>query len=256
MQDASATPVVPLPQNQVPVTPLSSRLRSSFGSSMGGGAPIASAQTPTPPIVATPVPTSPPVQTQQFSAVTDVISDGDKLGILSAVIDQLEAEQPSTAQVQQSTVQPQGSVLDQALPGVVTANTDTLNPAAPVGSSAAKERVAGSDQTAVEAAAGVQYVEQEPNPEIPVEVENFIQRVTDHAQTAPTEVVIADGTQEQPAVAYPSRPVIVLPISQQIEDEGEKMSPKFSIRWLVEWSHKIIKMFAGKVIYRQAEAEN
>ncbi len=133
--------------------------------------------------------------------------------------------------------------------------TDTLNPQQQSMRSS-KERVepvSVPDTKSIDAGGGVQMVEQEKNPEIPVEVESFLQRVEDHHDTAPTEVVIADGTSEVPTNSYPSRPVIVLPITQAEEQEGVKKSPKFSLRWLVEFSHKIIKMFTGKVIYRQEE---
>jgi len=46
-----------------------------------------------------------------------------------------------------------------------------------------------------------------------------------------------------------------LPITKKEDKEGRKKSPKYSFRWLVEWSHKIIKVFAGKVIYRQVKEE-
>lgn len=130
--------------------------------------------------------------------------------------------------------------------------TNTLNPQQPVGT--AKERVeksASVDAQVIDVGGGVQAVEIEKNPEIPVEVESFLQRVEDHHETAPTEVVIADGTSEVPTNAYPSRPVIVLPITEAEEKEGIKKSPKFSFRWLVEFSQKIMKVFTGKVIYKQ-----
>lgn len=137
---------------------------------------------------------------------------------------------------------------------VVDQATDTLNPKQPVRSSKESiEPTASIDTSFVDAGGGVQTVEQERNPEIPVEVESFLQRVEDHHETAPTQVVIADGTSEVPTNTYPSRPVIVLPITQAEEQEGAKKSPKFSFRWLVEFSHKIVRMFTGKVIYKQEE---
>lgn len=132
--------------------------------------------------------------------------------------------------------------------------TNTLNPQQQVGVS--KERLEKSvslDSQVMDASGGVQAVEIEKNPEIPVEVESFLQRVEDHHETAPTEVVIADGTSEIPSNAYPSRPVIVLPITEAEESEGAKKSPKFSFRWLVEFSQKVMKVFTGKVIYKQEE---
>ena len=162
---------------------------------------------------------------------------GKKLDTFASVLDEI-----------QNTV-PHGVVqaVDQA--------TDTLNPQQATARSA-KERVEigkTADNASIDLGGGVQTVEQEKIPEIPVEVESYLQRVEDHHETAPTEVVIADGTSEVPTNNYPSKPVIVLPITQEEEKEGIKKSPKFSFRWLVEFSHKVVKMFTGKVIYRQEE---
>ena len=159
-----------------------------------------------------------------------------KLSTFEEVLDELQSKVPH------GVVQ----AVDQA--------TDTLNPKQ--ATSTAKERIeVGStiDSNTVDIGGGVQAVEQEKNPEIPVEVESYLQRVEDHHNTAPTEVVIADGTSEVPTNNYPSKPVIVLPITPEEEKEGSKKSPKNSFRWLVEWSHKIVKMFTGTVIYKQEE---
>ncbi len=127
-----------------------------------------------------------------------------------------------------------------------------LNPPAPTstGAKEAAEANTSPDLSPFDVGA-IQYVEQEKSPEIPVEVEGYLQKVEDIADQKPPEIFIADGTQESDTATYPSRPVIVLPITEEIEDAGLKKNHTFSIRWLVEWSQKIIKMFAGKVIYRQ-----
>lgn len=129
---------------------------------------------------------------------------------------------------------------------------DTLNPENPSRSS--KERIESSstpDTSSVDMGGGYQMVEHEKSPEIPVEVESFLHRVEEHQDQAPDEIVVADGSVETVKANYPSTPVVVLPINQEEEKEGEKKPPQFSFRWLVEWSHKIVKMFAGKVIYRE-----
>jgi len=134
---------------------------------------------------------------------------------------------------------------------------DPLNPPNPAPASAKEsfERPAAPDATSIDAGGTVQAVEVEKNPELPVEVEGFLQRVEDFSAQPPQEVVIADGSNEQATTNYPSRPVIVLPITEDEEQKGKKKNPRNSIRWLVEWSHKVIKMFAGKVIYRHVEEE-
>ncbi len=158
------------------------------------------------------------------------------------------AQQPAQLpqdEVQQPDPQPQQPV------------SDTLNP--PNAFGFAKEKVESTsspDIVSPDSGAGVQYVEQEKNPEIPVEVESFLQHAEDHANQTPQEIVIADGSQPQSTKHLPKKPVFVLPITEEIEKEGEKKNPKYSIRWLVEWSHKVIKMFAGKVIYREAPSES
>lgn len=194
------------------------------------------------------------------------ISDSEKLDILDQVIAQVEKSGDPTAaqatvqiadqnldQAADQVVGHGGSVIDQVWSQAVQAS-DPLNP--PQASHAsAKEKLASAsslDQDSPDSSTGIQYVEQEKVPEIPVEVESYLQKVEDNADDQPHEIVIADGTTEVAGTAYPSRPVIILPITQAMEDEGEKKSPKFSLRWLVEWSQKIIKIFAGKVIYREA----
>lgn len=132
---------------------------------------------------------------------------------------------------------------------------DSLNPPNPAPTSAKEtfERPAAPDASSIDVGGAVQHVEVEKNPELPVEVEGFLQRVQDFSAQPPQEIVIADGTNEQATTNYPSRPVIVLPITEEEEKAGRNKSPRNSIRWLVEWSHKVIRMFAGKVIYRHVD---
>jgi hypothetical protein len=146
--------------------------------------------------------------------------------------------------VQQTTPHGVIQAVDQA--------TDTLNPSQQSAKTTKEAIESGKtlDTQAIDLGGGVQTVEYEKIPEIPVEVESYLQRVEDHHETAPTEVIIADGTHEVSTNQYPSRPVIVLPITKEEEKEGAKKSPKFSFRWLYEFSQKIIRMFTGKVIYK------
>lgn len=163
-------------------------------------------------------------QAQQTASITE-LSDSQKIAVFEQVLDQIE-------------------------------NENSLNPThgVNIGGKEAVEISTSPDQASVDAGAAVQYVEHEKNPEIPVEVEGYLQKVEDFADENPPEIFIADGTEEQSDTSYPSRPVVVLPISQKVEEEGSKKAPSFSVRWLVEWSHKIVKMFAGKVIYKEEPA--
>lgn len=167
-------------------------------------------------------------------------STGDALTALETVLDEVENE----------------GVMPQVASQVMTQTADALDPAltVPVSPTSARKETAEPvtiDQVAVEAARGVQQVETEPAAEIPPEVESYLQQVEDHAATAPKEIVIADGSQTAPADhQYPAQPVVVLPITAEEEKAGAKKSPKFSIRWLVEWSQRLMKIFVGKIIYR------
>lgn len=184
----------------------------------------------------------PALQVEQPAEPT--IDSSTRLDIFEQIVSDLKAQQ----------TQPEPEPQIQQMP---QPTSDTLNP--PNAISSAKEKIESTsspDVVAPDSGTGIQYVEQEKNPEIPVEVESFLQHAEDHANQTPQEIVIADGSQLQSTKHLPKKPVFVLPITEEIEKEGEKKSPKYSIRWLVEWSHKVIKMFAGKVIYREAPTES
>ncbi len=181
------------------------------------------------------------------SGVAPVVPQPDELSVQTEPVPQDSVIAPTFQQDPLHGVMPQAMVQS-----VISA--DTLNPPNPAPATAKEvfERPISPDAV-VDANAAVVHVETEINPEIPVEVEAFLQRAEHHTDKLPQEVVIADGTNEQATTNYPTRPVIVLPITEADEKAGMSKSPRYSIRWLVEWSHKIIKMFAGKVVYRQEE---
>ncbi len=172
-----------------------------------------------------------------------------RLELFSDVLDELDGgvQQP---QVEVSEFA-QSTVLAQALPLAVSTYQDPLQ----VGIGGKKEsmRSAQAVNTA-ELPGGVQYAEIEHAAELPPEVENYIEQVVDHAQTQPETVVVAEAApQPAPSATAPQRVVKVLPLTKMQEEIGLKKNPKFSVRWLVEFSHKIAKMFFGGVIYRQTE---
>lgn len=205
------------------------------------------AQDDVPQVTDSQVPPTQPPQAAQSDAL-------DNLAALDAIVQNVAQEgQPPVQQAQAQQEQPLEGLAPQAVMQAVVA-ADTLNPPNPAPATAKEtfEKPIAPDAV-VDANAAVLHVETEPNPEIPVEVESFLQRAEQNTDKLPQEVVIADGTSEQAATNYPSRPVIVLPITEEEEKAGKSKGTRFSIRWLVEWSHKIIKMFAGKVIYRHDE---
>jgi hypothetical protein len=133
---------------------------------------------------------------------------------------------------------------------------DSLNPAYPV-SGGAKEVAPMSvtvERPAVDVVPGMQAVEVEKVNELPPEVEGFLKTVEDHQDQIPQEIVIANPQTGQALPRVMAQPVIVLPITPAVEEEGKRKKVTHSVRWLVEWSWKIMKVFSGKVVYRKADS--
>ncbi len=98
----------------------------------------------------------------------------------------------------------------------------------------------------------IQYIEEEPNPEIAPEVESYIQHVAEQAKTEPQTVVVAqDAVPTADGQPTPPRIVRVLPITKAQEEVGMRKNTSFSIRWLVEFGRKLANALHGQVIYRQ-----
>lgn len=139
-------------------------------------------------------------------------------------------------------------VSDQTIATALLAE-DSIKATQPLSVSRSKEKIDGGVTPIIEAG-GITYVEHEPQPEIPLEVESFLKRVDDSADKINQEIVLADANLATQNQKHPTQPVIVVPITPEIEKQAKYKSPKFSIVWLVEWSRKIIKKFLGQVIYR------
>ncbi len=218
----------------MPPAPLISRTRSVFAPMMVSVAPTAPAPVPLPS-------TQPLVEN---SSEKDSASD---LALLEQVISEAEQLVPQAVPTAMLKVVADAEAAQAAQAGVRSGGKETISAAVSTPDTAPA-------QATVESGQSVQYVEYEPNPELPPEVEGFLNHVEQHADQAPKEIVIADITQSLPTTHhFPSQPVVVIPITPDAEAAGAKQSPKFSIRWLVEWSHKIMKMFVGKVVYRTSE---
>lgn len=223
---------------------LVSGLRSSFSS--GGGFGLGkNNQNP-------PAQQVDPNQVAQQTASTDQtqhLTQDQQLDTLSQVIDQVEAERDDS---------PVGAVA-QAVPQAVQSIQDQLNPpnSTPVGAAKKEVYVAGPGLSAEAPAptpeypGGVQTVEQEKNPEISPEIESFLQQAKEQKDHLPQEIVVADNQAVSAVTHHPKTPVVVLPITEEDQKQGKKKSPNLSIRWLVEWSVKLMKKFSGKIIYRE-----
>lgn len=169
------------------------------------------------------------------------------LDLFEQVLDEMDQEKITTTTQPVLSAQPPPSTSPLTKPNIDLPPLDQ----SPV-SISRKEAEVGL-QTSVEQAAGIQVVEAEKSPELSPEVEKYLQEVHDDKDQAPKEIAIADEIANLPTQnQFVSEPVIVVPITPEIERRGKRKSPKFSIRWLVEWSQKIIKMFAGKVVYMEA----
>ncbi len=114
-----------------------------------------------------------------------------------------------------------------------------------------KEQLVVSPDIKPESVPGVQTAETLQTPEIPVEVEKYIEQVEDGKTSVPEEIVISDQNHATQTQHFAAEPVVVLPISEATMKKGKRKSPKYSLRWLSEWSKRIIKMFSGKVVYRE-----
>ncbi len=173
-------------------------------------------------------------------------------------ISKMKIVEPTVQIIPSLQSNPQG-IMGQGLAAATVTATDnvaqsTLNPLTPSRSTKEAAEATGVDRAqVVEAARGAQAVEVEPTPEISPEVEAYIQKVQEDTQT-PQKIVIADNIDAIPDISSHQRqPVIILPITPEIEKRARFKGPQFSVRWLVEWSKKMMKMFFGKVIYRQEE---
>ena len=232
---------------QAPKKALFSALRSNFA--VGGALP----------------PRQTPIASPKPATVTPAPADPVPVPLPpEPKVEPEETEEPKQTEQPQPPEEPKEekeeiSSLAAAVPTAVAqvaaqAAEDSLNPSHAVGGSV---KEAGpipttSEAPQVDVTPGVQYVETE-RAEISPEVEAFLEQVENHHEQLPQEVVIAKESGGDAVVQPLPQPVIVLPLTQEVEKKGAHKNPGFSVRWLVEWSHKMIKMFAGRVVYRTAE---
>ncbi|NCN83041.1 MAG: hypothetical protein GW947_03670 [Candidatus Pacebacteria bacterium] len=142
----------------------------------------------------------------------------------------------------------------QVVPQVIEQATDTLNVPQAVGSARNPELAAATTpDIAPELAGHMQAVEQEPSPELSPEVEGYLEAVENYAEQQPQEVVIADGTLPTNHSNLPAKKVVVLPITEEVTKVARHKNPTWSIKWLVSWSERLMKMFQGSVVYRSPE---
>jgi hypothetical protein len=164
---------------------------------------------------------------------------------LDTAASDLPLERESTVEGDDVAVQDFTHVLNQ--------HVDTLNPPNVIGGGAKEAPMLSItvERPAVDVVPGMQQVEVERAHEMPSEVEGFLKTVEDHHDQVPQEIVISNPQTGQALPRVMAQPVIVLPLTPQMEEEGKKKPPNFSVRWLIEWSWKVMKVFSGKVVYRK-----
>lgn len=241
------------------------RMRGTLASATQGN-PVAPPAPVTPP-----TPVAPPVTQPVEEAVPEpapqpspqqipVVEEVPVLSEHAAAPEQTVSSQPAVPPEPQVEEAPQEVATEAlaesvaaAVPMAVNAMTDTLNPPNAVGGTAkeAPQLSVTVEHPAIDQAGGVQYVEAERSHELPPEVEGFLKKVEDHMEQVPQEIVIADPQSGQALPRVLAQPVVVLPISVKDEEEGKREPPAKSIRWLIEWSWKMMKRFSGKVVYRE-----
>lgn len=204
--------------------------------------------------------TDPVIANQTTNQVQDPqnknLSQDEKLDTLDQVISQVEAQKVASTQV---FAEDSLGAVAQVVPQVADSIPDPLNPTHPTSVGTVKKETHSigtgvaleSPAQIVEYPGGIQTVEQERTPEIAPEVESFLKQAQEQPDQLPQEIVIADNQEVSAVTHHPKQPVIVLPITPEEQKLGRKKSPKLSIRWLVEWSIKIMKKFTGEVIYRE-----
>lgn len=203
---------------------------------------------------------------RSLRATIDLMSDAAQTPVARSISTSLKTTllpsyqppTPSPAPSDDNTVTDNGSA---APAGGVNANDSSdaaqIQPPQTGGVTTAKEKFQPGivlERPSVDQSSGVQMVEVERSPELPPEVESFIEKIEQHPDQLPQEVVINDPHGTQPTTKYLAQPVVVLPITPDVEQVGEKANPQMSVRWLVEWCWKMMKVFSGKIIYRQVES--
>jgi hypothetical protein len=187
------------------------------------------------------------------------ISEDAKLDIIEQAISEVEAQQEVQTPVpEQPQLQPESTdpgVMAQAVAQQATQPDPSLQqPPNPTPVSKKEAYTVNSAEISADLPNGVQAVEQEPNPEIAPEIESFLEQKQENIDKLTEEIVVADNQPISKQTKFPTKPVVVVPITEEQRKKGKRKSPQFSLRWLVEWSLKIIKKFSGEVIYRQEQA--
>ena len=168
---------------------------------------------------------------------------GPALDVLEEVLTEVEQRKRANQQqpVSESTIP--GSMA-QAMPQLVVQAANTINPVVSTTTFKESAQPGSLEQGLVDGMPGAQVIEHEVSPEIPVEVESYIERVEETGHLPQQITLAGDQIELTPMQPAPKQTVVVLPITPQDEKEGARKSPRFSLRWLP------VKLFIGRVNVR------
>ncbi|MEN8253283.1 MAG: hypothetical protein ABFQ62_02835 [Patescibacteria group bacterium] len=175
------------------------------------------------------------------------LSTKTKLKVLEEVLDEVESKRVTNPVPNRIVA---SGMVAQAMPKAAD-EVVQLQQAQQTGSTQKEAQAA----TVFESIPGAQ-VEYEESAEIAPEVEAFVQKVEEQDQLPQEIAVNAENIDLSQPIKLAKKAVVVLPITPEIEKVGEKKNPKYSIRWLVEFAKKIMKIFNGEVIYRESKIRN
>lgn len=201
-------------------------------------------------VAAEPMAEAPAVPSEAPAPVAPPASTAPSEPTFAAAIPQAIDQTWQAAQVNTASSSPTKEVIQ---PAAATEVPETLEP--PVEAAPAVATEAAPAANPMESGqANYQEVDHSgPEMEISPEIAAYLEEIKSHQDQLPQEIVVAGNDVQLQPQAQPLRPVIVLPITPEIEAVGAKAKPKNSVRWLVEWSRRLMKMFAGRVVYKESE---
>jgi hypothetical protein len=84
-------------------------------------------------------------------------------------------------------------------------------------------------------------------------IEKLQAEIEQNKMKAPEQIAVRQDNAEQVLPKTVAQPVVILPLTEQKMQEGEKKSPNFSVRWLVAWAKRQVKKFKDiLVVYRDS----
>ena len=90
--------------------------------------------------------------------------------------------------------------------------------------------------------------------ELETSIDAYVKKTADRSHSYKETITLSSDQTSLANDQYQSQPSIILPITPEQEKKGQHQSPLTGLRWLVEWSKKLMKKFAGRFIYKKPPA--